>query len=143
LDITGTCRRTKRNGKWALTRREFPFDVLPPYEAGSAYVITADVLGELLDTSEFVPHVFVDDLYVTGILGRVVGLHHVTGLPTSGGQQQRLSPFGYSRLRLRSACVFALDRAYTGTGYRPRQLRRLWRRLVEGWPCAEPRQPTE
>jgi len=128
--------RVKRNGKWALTEQEFPFDFLPLYEAGSAYVITADVIGELFNTSEFVPHLFVDDLYVTGILGRIVGVSHVTGLPTSrDGSGRHVTAFAYVQSRPRNACDFARDRVYTGTNFRPRRLRNLWRRLVEGWPC--------
>ena len=126
-------RQVKRNGKFALTRREFPFDILPPYEGGSAYVITADVLSELFNTSEFVPHLFIEDVYVTGILGRIVGVSHVTGRPTSGRQQ--LATFAYRQSRQPRACDFARDHVYTGTGFHPRQMLKLWRKLVEGRPC--------
>jgi hypothetical protein len=66
-----------RTGLWKLSKEEFPFDRFPPYESGSAYVISGDVIGELFDTAEYVPPIFIDDVYITGILGRIVGIQHV------------------------------------------------------------------
>jgi len=64
--------RVHRKGVWKLTLEEFPFAVFPPYESGSAYVITGDLINELLATSDYVPHIFLEDVNVTGILGRVL-----------------------------------------------------------------------
>lgn len=66
-----------RMGKWKLSEELFPFHVYPPYEGGSAYVMTADVTRELFAASEYVPAIYIDDVYITGILGRIVSVTHV------------------------------------------------------------------
>ena len=63
-------------GKWKVDVALFPFKRFPPYESGAAYVITNDLSRELFETAEYVPHINIDDVYVTGVLGRVLGVRH-------------------------------------------------------------------
>ena len=67
----------RRTGKWALTKKVFPFDWYPPYESGSCYVISNDIVRELYETSAYVTPIFIDDVYVTGILARIIGANHI------------------------------------------------------------------
>ena len=61
-----------RASKWFLTCSEYPFNYLPPYMSGSAYILTQDLLYDLYISSLFVPWLHIDDLYVTGILAKIV-----------------------------------------------------------------------
>ena len=110
--------RVNRNGVWKLTLDEFPFQFYPPYESGSAYVITGDLIHELFVTAEYVPHIFVDDVYVTGILGRVLGVKHI-----------RQAGFAYWGTKAPTACDLVKRRIITGTKMHPQRLCALWNDL--------------
>ena len=107
-----------RQGVWKLTRAEFPFNFFPPYESGSAYVITGDLIHELFVTAEYVPHIFIDDVYVTGILGRVLGVRHI-----------RQSGFAYWGTKTPTACDLVRRKIITGTKMHPQRLCALWNDL--------------
>ena len=47
-----------RSGKWAISKKEFPFYYFPPYESGSAYIISGDIIKKLFEASEHVPPMF-------------------------------------------------------------------------------------
>ena len=110
--------RVYRDGVWKLTLEEFPFTFYPPYESGSAYVITGDLIHELFVTAEYVPHIFVDDVYVTGILGRILGVTHV-----------RQRGFAYWGTKKPTACDLIRRKVITGTKMHPQRLCLLWNDL--------------
>ena len=107
--------RVNRGGVWKLTLEEFPFAVLPPYESGAAYVITGDLIHELFVTAEYVPHIYIDDVYVTGILGRILRVTHV-----------ERDGFAYWGSKNATACNMIRRRIITGTNIHSQQLRVLW-----------------
>jgi len=107
--------RVNREGVWKLTMEEFPFAFYPPYESGSAYVITGDLIHELFVTAEYVPHIFVDDVYITGILGRILGVNHA-----------RRRGFAYWGSKTPTACDLIRRRIVTGTKMHPQRLCALW-----------------
>jgi len=112
--------RAHRGGKWKLTKEEFPFVFFPPYESGSAYIITGDLIHELFVTAEYVPHIFVDDVYITGILGRILGVNHVV---------HRGFAFWHSRPPL--VCDIVSNRVVAGTKMTPALLRTVWKQLYK------------
>ena len=116
--------RVHRAGKWKLTHEEFPFSIFPPYESGSAYVITGDLIHELYVTAEYVPHIFVDDVYITGILGRVVGVNHVLH-----------RGFAFWHGKPPSVCDIVMNRVVAGTKMTPSMLRATWTQLHNP-PCS-------
>jgi len=117
--------RVYRHGKWKLTRSEFPFDHFPPYESGSAYVITGDLVHELFVTAEFVPYISIDDVYVTGILGRILGVKHV-----------RQRGFAFWTDKPPTDCDLVLNRVVTGTKMTPPNLLNIWKRLKQNLKCS-------
>ena len=106
-----------RYGKWSLP--DFPFKRYPPYESGAAYAITSDVIVELFNTSEYVPPIFIDDVYITGILGRIIGINHV-----------RQPGFGNAATRVPSACDLINNRVITGSMVTPGKLTKVWREMT-------------
>lgn len=109
-----------RSGKWKLSREIFPFRYFPPYESGSAYVIDGGLVSELYRTAEYVPHIFIDDVYITGILGKILNVTHVA---TKG--------FAYWTDRAPNACDINHDLKITGTKMRPDLMRKVWKNLID------------
>ena len=107
-----------RKGKWGIKKDDFPFSRYPPYEAGSAYVITGDIIAELFETSEYVPAIFIDDVYITGILGRIIGVDHA---------QQR--GFAYWPTKAPVPCHIIYDDVITGHKMKGPILLDFWKRL--------------
>jgi hypothetical protein len=104
-----------RSGKWKLTKEQYPFKYFPPYEAGSAYVIDNSLIAELYATAEFVPHIFIDDVYITGILGKILNITHV------------VQPgFAYWLDKAPSSCDINEDKKLAGTKMKPTLLLKLW-----------------
>lgn len=62
--------RTRRTGKWALTRQEHYSDQLPPYCSGLAYALNPAAARLLLQSAATYngSWLHIDDLFVTGIL---------------------------------------------------------------------------
>ena len=69
--------KVQRVGKWCVPRKLFPFNRYPPYYSGSAYVISFDIVRELYETSEYIPAIHIDDVYVTGILAKIIKARHI------------------------------------------------------------------
>ena len=54
--------------KWALSKEEFDSDFHPTFLSGWAYVTTPNVAKKLVNISKEVPVLWIDDVWVTGIL---------------------------------------------------------------------------
>jgi len=65
-----------RRSKWYVSEAEYPNDTFPTFCSGSALVMTPDVALELFDASFRVPFFWIDDVYMTGLLAREVGVSH-------------------------------------------------------------------
>ena len=107
-----------RTGKWALTKTTFPFVWYPPYEGGSCYVISNDIVRGLYETSAYVTPIFIDDVYVTGILARIIGVNHV-----------RQKGFSWWGDRPPTACDFISRKKIAGTKATPTLMYVLWKEV--------------
>ena len=112
-----------RKGKWNISYKDFPFEVFPPYESGSAYVITMDIVPALFETSHYVPWMFIDDVYITGILGKILNVTHVQ---TPG----RL--FAYWNDKKPDYCDLVLDKKIAMTKSTPKLMDTLWSYVIHG-----------
>ncbi|XP_071080720.1 beta-1,3-galactosyltransferase 5-like [Haliotis cracherodii] len=65
---------TKRSGKYKLSYKEYPFCMIPSYILGYFYVMPMGIMSRLLDASQFVPYVRMEDVYITAILPRTIGV---------------------------------------------------------------------
>ena len=110
--------RVYRTGKWKLSHEEFPFAFFPAYESGSGYAISSDLLLPLLTAAERVPFIFIDDVYVTGILGKILGVRHV-----------RRKGFAYWTSKAPKACDILKGEVLTGTRVTYLVQRRIWHEL--------------
>lgn len=113
-----------RIGKWKLTKEEFPFSFFPPYESGAAYVISCDIVRELYETAEYVPHIFIDDVYITGILGRILNVTHY-----------RRKGFAHWSSPIPTVCDVVKNRIISATRMTPFHLESIWLLLMETPVC--------
>ncbi len=65
---------TIRSGKYHLTYTEYPYLLIPRYILGYFYVMPMDAAYKLVQASEYIPYLRMEDVYVTAILSRVIGL---------------------------------------------------------------------
>jgi len=62
-----------REGKWKVSKEEWPEDHYPTYCSGSAFLMTTDVAIAMHRISYDVPFFWVDDFYITGLLPLKLG----------------------------------------------------------------------
>ena len=102
-------------GKYATSRKVFPFDEFPIYAGGSAYIISTSLISELFSKSAYVPWFRNEDVFVTGVLrkmvrGNIVDTGHVSDNFASIGP-----------------CDFLEDSLLWNTDYRhPNRMRITW-----------------
>lgn len=60
--------------KWTVDLSEYPFSMYPKYCGGLAYLITPDVVKRILDLSDKVKFLWIDDVFVLGILRELAGV---------------------------------------------------------------------
>lgn len=60
--------RNKRS-KWYISELEYKPNKFPPYCSGAAYVLTSDLVDKMYNLSFHVKFVWIDDFFMTGILG--------------------------------------------------------------------------
>ena len=111
--------KVQRHGKWAISKSDYPFYYYPPYESGSGYVITADLVYPLVELADFVPRIFIDDVYVTGILGKILNIRHV-----------RRGGFAYWTDKPPALCDILTGSILTGTKVTPDMQYQLWSGMV-------------
>ena len=58
----------KEGTKWYMPYSVYTAETFPDYCSGSAVIATTEVLRQLYEESRFVPHINIDDVYITGIL---------------------------------------------------------------------------
>ena len=109
-----------RKGKWTLTKQLYPFYYYPPYESGSAYVISSDLVNPLYQLSRYVPYLFIDDVYITGILGKILGVRHIDHAGFAFWTDKQPQP-----------CDVKLNKVVTGTRMLPLDLTLMWNNLTK------------
>ncbi|KAH8039111.1 hypothetical protein HPB51_005236 [Rhipicephalus microplus] len=58
-----------RKSKWYVRKQDYASETYPSYCAGAAFIMQPSILFALYEASTHVPFFWVDDVYVTGILG--------------------------------------------------------------------------
>ena len=116
----------RHGGKWSLTEKEFPLNIYPPYESGSAYVMTMDLIHPLLTASQYYAYFSIDDAYITGILAKHVKANHVIK-----------SGFSYPNTPKPTPCDFIEDKRFTGTNFAASDMRIFWN-ILKNTTCARP-----
>lgn len=54
--------------KWGVTGDEYPLNRYPPYLQGTSYILTSNLVSKIVGTSQFLPYLHIEDVFVTGII---------------------------------------------------------------------------
>ncbi|XP_052834520.1 beta-1,3-galactosyltransferase 1 isoform X2 [Octopus bimaculoides] len=65
-----------KNSKWYVSHEEYSNNTYDVYCSGSAYILSPDMPVRLLKIALKVPRLWVDDVYVTGMLVNALGIKH-------------------------------------------------------------------
>lgn len=118
LDNTFICNvqenaRVQRAGKWAVSPQEYASQTYPAFCSGLAYVLRPRLASRLLAASRaglVRPALWIDDVYVTGLLARAVRAHHFyLNLRYSNQQRQTETEWSATNSTLLPYIVTELD----------------------------------
>eukprot|EP00105_Crassostrea_gigas_P032726 XP_011455851.1 PREDICTED: beta-1,3-galactosyltransferase 1-like [Crassostrea gigas] len=107
--------------KWKISRSEYKNDYYPDYIAGTAYLISGDIISNLSWATRNVPYFIFEDVYITGLCRKHIG---AVALENKGFN------CGY---RNRGPCGNNFRYQITGHHYTPREIKRMWRELQNRW----------
>lgn len=113
----------KTSSKWVITKTEFEKNVFPTYCEGLGYIIEASLAPYLYWCSLFTPPIWIDDVYVTGILAENLGLQ----------RQEFIPGHTYSRVGPSKQNEALLDNIFLTSYYSeflPETFRRIWQTAV-------------
>ena len=65
------------SSKWDVTYEEYAAKMYPSFMSGWAYATTTTAASCIVKESETSPFFWIDDVFVTGVLARRCGVHHV------------------------------------------------------------------
>ena len=66
-----------RGGRWAVSTEEFPMSKYPPYMSGNSYVIAGATAPKLLNISQYLPYLPIEDAFITGILPKIIKISQI------------------------------------------------------------------
>ncbi len=118
-----------RTGKWKADVAGYPFLFFPPYVSGGCYVISGDLVPELYEASKYVRYLNLEDVYITGILVKVIDAKHI-----------RMYGFLFDRRPHVCDVIGRRPPIWTGAGMEAYYQIRLWRSIqtgITGSSCSE------
>ncbi len=106
-----------RKGQIHITYKIYPLHYFPPHLAGAAYVISFDLIQPLFNASQYFYYIPFSDLYITGILAKVVGAKLVDN-KEMGIVRKKLKP-----------CDIILNHVLARNGLSPSYMYEIWMQI--------------
>ncbi|XP_053385800.1 beta-1,3-galactosyltransferase 5-like [Mercenaria mercenaria] len=81
-------KRTKT--KWGVNLMEYPLDRYPPYAQGTSYTLTKNLIPKIVATSQLLPYLHIEDVFITGIVASKIHgarLVHLKGTSNWGDRK--------------------------------------------------------
>ena len=66
----------RRSGRWLVQPKDFQWNMYPPYCSGAVWILATRLIQRLLNATRRSPFLWVDDVYVTGILAKGASIGH-------------------------------------------------------------------
>ncbi|CAF4630965.1 unnamed protein product [Rotaria magnacalcarata] len=63
-----------KNIKWYLSEKEYPLEKFSSFCSGSAFILTNDLAKTIYNLSLYVPFLWIDDVYITGLVAQAVNV---------------------------------------------------------------------
>ncbi|XP_050410722.1 beta-1,3-galactosyltransferase 5 [Patella vulgata] len=108
-----------RIGKYRVSNTVYPFVYYPPHVKGNAYFMPTTFMMRLLNVSEYMPYLNMEDVHITGVLALAAGVNQYRAFA-----KEEFSPFGMVRV-----CDFSRSRLVVSAFVRPQLARELWTRM--------------
>lgn len=127
----------QRTGKWAVSPQEYPSKTYPPFCSGLAYVMRPQLASKLYRASSRIPPLWVDDVYVTGVLAASVNVRHFYLNLRFTHQQDDIVQWLDSDPPPKSPLPFIVSELDTSRAEWPRLAYRLWNRTGSSEPDSD------
>ncbi|KFD67201.1 hypothetical protein M514_07568 [Trichuris suis] len=66
-----------KGARWYVSYEEFNRSVYPTYCSGSSYILFMQAVQPLIDSVERTPFLWIDDIYITGVLANAANVKHI------------------------------------------------------------------
>ena len=119
LGASAPNRLVQREGKWSVKKEDYPFEYYPQYVSGGLYAMGISAVSKIVDTCEYVPRIPVEDVFITGIVRKVLKI------PVTNSNR---FPSWLTRTP-RSECQFIAGQLVGLHGYGPSKMSDLWQRF--------------
>ncbi|XP_061169253.1 beta-1,3-galactosyltransferase 1-like [Saccostrea echinata] len=119
--VTGSSPFRHPVSKWRVSRTQYKEDYYPDYIAGTAYLMSGDILQNLFRATQKVPYFIFEDVYITGLCRQYIG---ATANKYAGFS------CGY---RDQGPCGKNFRYKITGHHYGPSEIERMWLELQDRW----------
>lgn len=117
-----------RADKWAVTRREYPAKIYPPYTFGIGYLLSNHSCQRLIDAANHPDHqiIRIGDAYITGILRELANIpfYDFINLQFAYSFYEEL-PCG-TYFSQQSDLLICMSKLHVGIRDDPQQLYRIW-----------------
>ncbi|XP_061169130.1 beta-1,3-galactosyltransferase 1-like [Saccostrea echinata] len=107
--------------KWRVSKTQYKEDYYPDYLAGTAYLISGDILQNLYGATQKVPYFIFEDIYITGLCREYIGVR---------AEEHKGFSCGY---RDKGPCGKNFRYGITGHHYNPSEIKRMWLELQDRW----------
>ncbi|XP_062569707.1 beta-1,3-galactosyltransferase 1-like [Saccostrea cucullata] len=107
--------------KWTVSRTQYKEDYYPDYIAGTAYLISGDILHNLYMATQKVPYFIFEDIYITGLCRQYIEARAVEHKGFSCGYRDE------------GPCGKNFRYGITGHHYSPSEIKRMWVELQDRW----------
>ncbi|XP_061169259.1 beta-1,3-galactosyltransferase 1-like [Saccostrea echinata] len=107
--------------KWRVSRTQYKGNYYPDYIAGTAYLISGDILQKLYSATQQVPYFIFEDIYITGLCREYIGVR---------AEEHKGFSCGY---RDKGPCGKNFRYGITGHHYSPSEIKRMWLDLQDRW----------
>lgn len=109
-----------REGKWAVSHEEYPFNQYPPYAQGTSYTLTRNLVPKIVHTAQYLPYLHIEDAFITGIIsGKIHGAVFTKLNKTSTWGDTNPNP-----------CRFVKNHRLAQHGMTPHLMRQTWKALM-------------
>ncbi|GAB1608158.1 hypothetical protein Ahia01_001100000 [Argonauta hians] len=69
-----------KSSPWFLSKETYPQDLLPTYVQSFAYMMSGELIPRIIETAKRTPYVWIEDVYITGILPRNMSVNYIDSL---------------------------------------------------------------
>lgn len=109
-----------RHGMWAVSRDDYPKDFYPAYASGTAYLLTRNLLEDIISIAERKNYFRVEDVYITGIIASDLLGARLVNIPGASEKNQNAT----------KPCDIVSSRMVFKTNLQHYEILNVWKTLI-------------